>query len=386
MKEKNVNSKAVKAAKTKKSEKVAKAKANKVENAALVKEPSVDSAALVMPVNDSTAVLDAGFAADSLDATGDAAGMPVLPTAEQLGITITAGNVGSAGDAVNAANAPLSATVGDTINFPVTVSWSVNGSAILVVPTGSANAKGILQLGVSQESSRSVKDGKEMAQITFNYKLVMQDTGNLNIPAMRFEIPTPTGQSIDLRSDSVPIRVDAPFNALPFIAGGAVGVCVLLAALWRMRKRANARAVAAAKNAFENALREKMMVLKQRVMVADSREWLLELESICKEYALQQFGASACGIAGSAGASGVAAEKSAGKPAEGIPGGAVSAVGKPAASVNLDALVADGKLDGWKPLLEEFAHARYGGGKRDSFENKETWKLAMQLMGVKEDD
>ena len=386
MKEKNVNSKAVKAAKTKKSEKVAKAKANKVENAALVKEPSVDSAALVMPVNDSTAVLDAGFAADSLDATGDAAGMPPLPTAEQLGITITAGNVGNAGDAGNAANAPLSATVGDTINFPVTVSWSVNGSAILVVPTSSANAKGILQLGVSQESSRSVKDGKEMAQITFNYKLVMQDTGNLNIPAMRFEIPTPTGQSIDLRSESVPIRVDAPFNALPFIAGGAVGVCVLLAALWRMRKRANARAAVAAKNAFENALREKMMVLKQRVMVADSREWLLELESICKEYALQQFGASACGIAESAGASGVAAEKSAGKPAEGIPGGAVSAVGKPAASVNLDALVADGKLDGWKPLLEEFAHARYGGGKRDSFENKETWKLAMSLMGVKEDD
>ena len=57
-----------------------------------------------------------------------------------------------------------------------------------------------------------------------------------------------------------------------------------------------------------------------------------------------------------------------------------------ASAVNLDALVADGKLDGWKPLLEEFAHARYGGGKRDSFENKETWKLAMTLMGVKEED
>jgi hypothetical protein len=193
-----------------------------------------------------------------------------------------------------------------------------------------------------------------MAQITFNYKLVMQDTGNLNIPAMRFEIPTPMGQSLDLRSDSVPIRVDAPFNAMPFIAGGAVGVCVLLAALWRMRKRANARAAAAAKNAFENAMREKMVVLKQRVMVADSREWLLELEGICKEYAFKRFGA----------AEGIAA----------------------ASAVNLDALVADGKLDGWKPLLEEFAHARYGGGKRDSFENKETWKLAMQLMGIKEDE
>lgn len=362
MKEKNVNSKAAKPVKAKKA---------KAEN----QEKNADSL-LVATKKDSTNVLaiepdslnapgdlDAHeSAADGSNAVGDAAqndaGMPALPTAEQLGITITAGNVG------NATSAPLSATVGDTINFPVTVSWSVNGSAILVVPTSSANAKGILQLGVSQESSRLVKDGKEMAQITFNYKLVMQDTGNLNIPAMRFEIPTPMGQSLDLRSDSVPIRVDAPFNAMPFIAGGAVGICVLLAALWRMRKRAHLRAATAAKNAFENALREKMVVLKQRVMVADSREWLLELEGICKEYALHQFGASACGIAAKAGDAGMPA----------------------ASAVNLDALVADGKLDGWKPLLEEFAHARYGGGKRDSFENKETWKLAMTLMGIKEED
>ena len=353
MKEKNAKSKTAKVKSKSKN-------AASAENAALVKENAPDTA-LVVPTDslNASGVLDA---VDSSNAVGDAgpvdgdsAGMPVLPTAEQLGITITAGNA--------AGNAPLSATVGDTINFPVTVSWSVNGSAILVVPTSSANAKGILQLGVSQESSRSVKDGKEMAQITFNYKLVMQDTGNLNIPAMRFEIPTPMGQSLDLRSESVPIRVDAPFNAMPFIAGGAVGVCVLLAALWRMRKRANARATAAAKSAFENALREKMVVLKQRVMVADSREWLLELEGICKEYAFEKFGA----------AEGTAAGMSADK--------------MPAASaVNLDALVADGKLDGWKPLLEEFAHARYGGGKRDSFENKETWKLAMTLMGVKEDD
>ena len=350
MKEKNAKSKTAKVKSKSKN-------AASAENAALVKENAPDTA-LVVPTDslNASGVLDA---VDSSNAVGDAgpvdgdsAGMPVLPTAEQLGITITAGNAASAGNA--AGNAPLSATVGDTINFPVTVSWSVNGSAILVVPTSSANAKGILQLGVSQESSRSVKDGKEMAQITFNYKLVMQDTGNLNIPAMRFEIPTPMGQSLDLRSESVPIRVDTPFNAMPFIAGAVVGACVLLAALWRMRKRANARATAAAKSAFENALREKMVVLKQRVMVADSREWLLELEGICKEYAFEKFGAAEGTASASAG--------------------------------NLDALVADGKLDGWKPLLEEFAHARYGGGKRDSFENKETWKLAMTLMGVKEDD
>ena len=359
MKEKTVNSKTAKVKSKKSKTKAAESAAVKndapAESAALVKENAADTA-LVVPADSLNAPGDLDASSVDGDSVGNDAGMPALPTAEQLGITITAGNAGNAGSASGnaAGNVPLSATVGDTINFPVTVSWSVNGSAILVVPTSSANAKGILQLGVSQESSRSVKDGKEMAQITFNYKLVMQDTGNLNIPAMRFEIPTPMGQSLDLRSDSVPIRVDAPFNAMPFIAGGAVGVCVLLAALWRMRKRANARAAAAAKNAFENAMREKMVVLKQRVMVADSREWLLELEGICKEYAFKKFGA----------AEGIAA----------------------ASAVNLDALVADGKLDGWKPLLEEFAHARYGGGKRDSFENKETWKLAMQLMGIKEDE
>jgi hypothetical protein len=328
---------------------------------------SVDSL-LTVPTAGSTNVLT--VEPDSLNAPGDLdagavdgdsvendAGMPALPTAEQLGITITAGNVGNAGDAGNATgsaagNAPLSATVGDTINFPVTVSWSVNGSAILVVPTSSANAKGILQLGVSQESSRSVKNGKEMAQITFNYKLVMQDTGNLNIPAMRFEIPTPTGQSLDLRSDSVPIRVDAPFNAMPFIAGGVVGVCVLFAALWRMRKRAKAKAELAKWNGALSAIRERMMVLKQRVNVADSREWLLELEGACKSYAALRFGASE----------------------------------SEASSINLDNLVKDGALEGWEHLVEEFAHARYGGGNRDSFENKETWKLAMQLMGLEEDE
>jgi hypothetical protein len=49
-------------------------------------------------------------------------------------------------------------------------------------------------------------------------------------------------------------------------------------------------------------------------------------------------------------------------------------------------LVKDGKLEGWEGLVEEFAHARYGGGKRDGFENRETWKTAMKLMGISEED
>ena len=281
-----------------------------------------------------------------------------MPSAEQLGISIVAGPQGGM----------PAVTVGDTFEFPVTVSWSVQGSALLVVPTGSANAKGLTQVGMSQESTRSVKDGKEIASITFTYKIVAGDTGDLHVPAMRFEIPTPMGQPLDLRSESVDVHVNEPFNPLPFAVGVIVAICVLLAGLWRVKRRNAAREAVAAKNAAESALRAKMLVLKQRVNTADSREWLLEHESICKEYVAAKVPEWYTELAE--------------VPAEGPAAGEASA----ASAVNLDTLVKDGKLEGWEAIVEEFAHARYGGGKRDAFENKETWKAAMNLMGISEDE
>lgn len=278
------------------------------------------------------------------DSAGEVSELP-MPSAEQLGISIVSGPQGGM----------PAVTVGDTFEFPVTVSWGVQGSALLVVPTGSANAKGLTQVGMSQESARSVKDGAEVASITFTYKIVAEDTGSLNIPAIRFEIPTQVGRPLDLRSESVPVRVNEPFNPLPVAVGVVVALCVLLAGLWRAKRRAAARKAAVAKNAAESALRERMMVLKQRVNAADSREWLLELESVCKEYVAGRFPELHEGTE------------------------------KAASAVNLDNLVKEGKLEGWDALVEEFAHARYGGGKRDGFENRETWKAAMKLMGIEED-
>ena len=269
-----------------------------------------------------------------------------MPTPEQLGISIASGPEGGL----------PAVTVGDTFEFPVTVSWSVQGSALLVVPTGSANAKGLTQVGVSRESARSVKDGVEIASITFTYRIVAEDTGSLNVPALRFEIPTQAGRPLDLRSESVPVRVNEPFNPLPIVVGIVVALCVLFAGLWRAKRRAAAKAAVAQKSAADNALREQMMVLKQRVNTADSREWLLELESVCKGYVARRLGIAD-------GSEDVAA----------------------ASTVNLDALVKDGQLEGWETLVQEFAHARYGGGKRDGFENRETWKAAMRLMGVEEE-
>lgn len=297
----------------------------------------------VMENDSSLVVLPADSASNTNVAMDTAAPAIQMPTPEQLGIAVSAGVKDASGTVM-----PITVTVGDTIQFPVTVSWSVQGSALLVVPTGTASAKGLTQVGVSQESARSVKDGKEVASITFNYKIVAQDTGNLSIPVMKFEIPTQMGQSLTLRTESVPVRVDGQVNVLPAIVGGAVAVVVLLAGLWRLKRRAAAKAATAAKNAAVDALREQMQVLKRRINTADCREWLLDLEKVCKAYAADRFGLDAD-------------------------------------KVKLEVLLKQGDLEGWESLLEKFADARYGGGKRDAFENKETWKAAMKLMGIEEE-
>ena len=307
-------------------------------------------------VNDSAALSSnviASGAKQSLDADSSVISAPEieLPSPEQLGISIVSGLEGGM----------PAVTVGDTFDFPVTVSWSVQGSALLVVPTGSANAKGLTQVGMSQESARSVKDGKEIASITFTYKIVAEDTGALNVPAMRFEIPTQVGRPLDLRSESVAVRVNEPFNPLPIAVGLVVAVCVLLAGLWRAKRRASTRAAVAARNAAQEALREKMLVLKQRVNSADSREWLLELESICKEYVAGKFPELAEGTAGKSAGYAPAEKDSAGKVPEPVEGPAAKKVSA-ASAVNLDAMVKESKLEGWEALVEEFAHARYGGG------------------------
>jgi hypothetical protein len=330
---KNTLSKAVKST----LDKQAKAKEKKQYVDSLLAASKNDSANALV-VEPSAGLDSAGLVSDSTSGE-DVVETPQLPTPEQLGISITTGHSGDT----------LQVAVGDTVEFPVTVSWNASGGSILVLPMSTANAKDLVQVGMSQESSRIVKDGHEVAQITFKYKIVAKEEGITVVPAMRFEIPTPMGQSLSLRTDPVPLYATSRVETFTTVLVIFFVVFWIVVFIWRLRRRAKVKvALNQAKDTLY-AIREHMMVLKQRVNVADSREWLLELEGICKEFV---------GLR----------------------------LGRDASAVNLDYLVKDGKLEGWEHLVDEFAHARYGGGKRDGFENKETWKLAMQLMGLKEDD
>src|SRR5690554_533592 len=111
----------------------------------------------------------------------------------------------------------------------------------------------------------------------------------------------------------------------------------------KQKKRRQKQEQIKSERSFEENHKEAFLILKQRVNTADSREWLLALEKNCADWAQH--------------------------------------------SLKIDSLelLVDQNPE-WNLLLEEFKHARYGGGFRDSFMNLETWKLAAKLMSFSEDE
>ncbi len=244
---------------------------------------------------------------------------------------------------------PLPSTIfsGDTFEYRVNVTWQAPAgqSAVLVVPTGSASAKGITQIGLREEHSQVVQNGHSVSNTQFVYKLVADDSGNVSIPALHFQIPSANGP-FEFQSESVAFRVEAPSNGPIFAVLGAFALVIFFCAcVFLFKKKKRKEALQKAEKAEDSALTEEFFLLKKRIAKAESRAWLLDLEKICKSWAKKRFG-----------------------------------------SENLEGLVKAGTLEGWESLVDEFAHARYGGGNRDAFQNKETWKLAAKLLNMEEEE
>ncbi len=262
-------------------------------------------------------------------------------------------------DAPNAASSPVEIGIsvhtdtlptiakGDTFEFRVNVSWKApqKESAVLILPKSSANTKGITQIGMREEHSRAVQGDASVSNSKFIYTLVADDTGSVSIPAMRFEIPTANGP-FEFQSESVSLHVgETSHVAVVAVCGLFAFAIVALGVFLALREKKRSAMRKKASREEDEAQREEFLLLKGRVSKAESRAWLLDLEKICKSWAKKRFGCD-----------------------------------------NLEELSRTGALEGWDALLEAFAHARYGGGARDAFENRETWKLAAKLLNIEEDE
>lgn len=95
-----------------------------------------------------------------------------MPSAEQLGITVVAGGHSQDGTLL-----PMNAVVGDTIDFPVTVSWSVSGSALLVLPTNSATAKGLSRLALARNRPAPLRTGRKSLPLLLTIRFWLRIRG-----------------------------------------------------------------------------------------------------------------------------------------------------------------------------------------------------------------
>jgi len=233
-------------------------------------------------------------------------------------------------------------TVGDTFEYTVTISWESN-NVVALIPKSSIYAKGISTVGVKQNSGRIVKDGKTVSKNEFVYKVAATDTGSTTIPELNFMVPVEGAHTIGLRTPPKDLHVDAPVNVLPGVVGTVVAFALVAAFIFRKRKHSALNAKKKAKATELDAIRDDMMNLKARLGAADSRDWVLSLEAVLKRFAMWKFD-----------------------------------------SDDLEALVKDGRMAGFAETVKLFSEARYGGGNRDQFENRETWKAAFRQMNLEE--
>lgn len=234
-------------------------------------------------------------------------------------------------------------SVGDTLTY--TVSISVETEAIIpVLPQSSVLAKGINQEGIKQVSSREISQGKTISKVEFIYELSISDTGNLTIPKLSFLLPAENGEGLTLQSESYSFRVESPLNPLPFLGGLFCALAIIGMAIWKRKRSEKKRKEFLKEQQFKDDLVNEMRLLKSRVAVANSREWLLDLERILNNYAKNYF-----------------------------------------SKKNFQTAVKSGEIQNAENLLLLFNEARYGGGNQDVFENRETWKLAVSIMNLNEE-
>lgn len=246
---------------------------------------------------------------------------------------------------INLIKVPEKVNLGDTFDLVVAVSWEAQGGTLLLLPGNSVNLKGLEQISVRQESGRTIKAGKEYSENQFIYSIVATDTGHFTMPAMKILAPISQERSLEFKTEPTPIIVESPYNFFPLLIA-FVALCVFMAAaFWRNRRRQLAQRKKEEESSVTKEQKEAFLLLKQRVQAADSREWLLALEKVCLSWIKVHLGEE-----------------------------------------SMEARIQKGDYPEWKPLMDEFVHARYGGGSRDSYMNLETWKLAAKLMNIKEED
>ncbi|HSQ41012.1 MAG TPA: hypothetical protein VLM37_01890 [Fibrobacteraceae bacterium] len=249
---------------------------------------------------------------------------PVVPTPAQFGLDARI-------------EVPQKATLGDTVPLTVHVTWTAAPHPWLLLPQNSPEGSKLVQVDLAMEQTRSVSGAVEKPEIQVQYKLLAKDTGLVQIPALHFDIPVKNG-TMSLVTNSVTLQIGKPFPWIPVVGAGFFFLAFVCAFLFfRNRRKRKALSLVIHQQAVEK-IHKDLETLRNRIPSAEPRGWMLELEHSCQE-----------GLA-------------------------------------LLGPLSNEQTDAKQKLENAFAQARYGGGPRDSWENKEWLRLARSLMNFTQDN
>lgn len=248
--------------------------------------------------------------------------------------------------------APPKACVGDTLPITVRISWKTSPEPWLAVPQNSMETRGLHQISMGASQDRKIQDGQEQPQILLHYQVAATDTGVLQIPAMTYRMQMPLAQSqglapVEVQTQSQALSVEQPTSwfVIGGIGLGVLGVIFLLIFAWRKRKLQRTRREQALRK--ETDFRTQLKELSQRIQVADPRNWVVQLEQLVLAWRVMR---------------------------------QENALWLP------EDLRMKQDQDIWGPLDKAFSAARYGGGPKDSWQNKELLQQVQQVLNIQDED
>ena len=228
--------------------------------------------------------------------------------------------------------------VGDTFDFSVSVSWK-QYEMLPLFPGNSVHVKALETLGLKQVSSRGVENGNPVFKNEFIWTLVAKDTGNVSVPPLSFRIPAENQQALTVKSEETSFYIAKPLNVFPLLAGIFCGILLIVAFIFRKRRRNSEERNKKLKNKELEEILEAMLVLKTRTNVMEPKDFILELERLAKRFFLWKF-----------------------------------------QSDNVKELEKSGQITEWKSLLKVFTETHYGASLYDALELREFFKQAFHLM------
>lgn len=171
---------------------------------------------------------------------------------------------------------PSEVRLADTFEIIVEVTWKQAPHSWLLLPQNSPESKSVSLVSQFSAQSQTLSESGYKPSQQIHYRLVASDTGSTEIPAVQFKLPLAQGGEISLQSNPLPLVVKAPvawglWGGIAFVI-----LAVALVAVFFKRKQQRKLAQQLQDQLIIDQFAESFEQHANRVLAANPSQWLIE--------------------------------------------------------------------------------------------------------------